>query len=62
MKVYVVHHTDGVREYAYDSVAVSGKLVQALKEASQRGWKRTSRRYPILTRKSAPSQRAASVQ
>ena len=34
----IVHHTDGVREYAYDSVAVSGKLVQALKEASQRGW------------------------
>ncbi|HUK20735.1 MAG TPA: HAD family hydrolase [Gemmatimonadales bacterium] len=34
----IVHHTDGVREYAYDSVAVSGKLVQALKEAPQRGW------------------------
>jgi phosphoglycolate phosphatase-like HAD superfamily hydrolase len=34
----IVHHTDGVREYAYDSVAVSGKLVQALKEAPRRGW------------------------
>jgi len=34
----IVHHTDGAREYAYDSVAVSGKLIQALKEAPQRGW------------------------
>jgi len=34
----IVHHTDGKREFAYDTVAVSGKLVQALKEAPQRGW------------------------
>jgi hypothetical protein len=35
----IVHHTDGEREYAYDaSPKSSGKLVEALTEASQRGW------------------------
>jgi phosphoglycolate phosphatase-like HAD superfamily hydrolase len=35
----IVHHTDGDREYAYDAKPESsGKLVEALKEAPQRGW------------------------
>ncbi len=34
----IVHHTDAEREYAYDAIAKSGKLVEALKEAPQRGW------------------------
>jgi phosphoglycolate phosphatase-like HAD superfamily hydrolase len=34
----IIHHTDGQREFAYDANAKSGKLVQALKEAPQRGW------------------------
>jgi len=35
----IVHHTDGDREYAYDAKPKSsGKLVEALKEAPQRGW------------------------
>lgn len=35
----IVHHTDGEREFAYDAVTKSsGKLVEALKEAPQRGW------------------------
>jgi len=35
----IVHHTDGKREYAYDAKPKSsGKLVDALKEAPQRGW------------------------
>ena len=35
----LVHHTDGDREYAYDAEPKStGKLVEALKEARQRGW------------------------
>ncbi|WP_342242239.1 haloacid dehalogenase-like hydrolase, partial [Inquilinus sp. OTU3971] len=35
----IVHHTDGDREYAYDAVTKSsGKLIEALKEAGQRGW------------------------
>lgn len=35
----IVHHTDGEREYAYDShPKSSGKLVEALKVAPQRGW------------------------
>jgi len=35
----IVHHTDGEREYAYDAKPKSsGKLVEALKEAAQRGW------------------------
>lgn len=35
----IVHHTDAVREYAYDSQPKStGKLVDALQQANQRGW------------------------
>jgi hypothetical protein len=35
----LVHHTDGRREFAYDSrPASSGRLVKALQEAPQRGW------------------------
>jgi phosphoglycolate phosphatase-like HAD superfamily hydrolase len=35
----IVHHTDGEREYAYDARPKStGRLVDALKEAPQRGW------------------------
>ena len=35
----IVHHTDAEREYAYDVKApISGKLVEAMKEAQQRGW------------------------
>ncbi len=35
----IIHHTDADREYAYDANPPnSGKLVSALKEASQRGW------------------------
>jgi phosphoserine phosphatase len=35
----IVHHTDAEREYAYDAVTrSSGKLVEALTEAPQRGW------------------------
>jgi phosphoglycolate phosphatase-like HAD superfamily hydrolase len=35
----IVHHTDAEREYAYDAVTKSsGKLVEGLKEAPQRGW------------------------
>ncbi|NJD25508.1 MAG: haloacid dehalogenase-like hydrolase [Betaproteobacteria bacterium] len=35
----IVHHTDAKREYAYDAVTMSsGKLIEALKEAPQRGW------------------------
>lgn len=35
----IVHHTDAEREYAYDAnPKSSGKLVEALKEAPQRGW------------------------
>ncbi len=35
----LVHHTDAQREYAYDSKPKSsGKLVEALQEASERGW------------------------
>src|SRR5271165_98703 len=35
----IVHHTDAEREYAYDAKPKStGKLVDALKEAPQRGW------------------------
>jgi hypothetical protein len=35
----IVHHTDSEREYAYDATTKStGKLVEALKEAPQRGW------------------------
>lgn len=35
----IVHHTDAEREYAYDAhPKSSGKLVEALKEAPERGW------------------------
>ena len=34
----IVHHTDGEREFAYDVKAPWGSLVDALKEAPQRGW------------------------
>jgi hypothetical protein len=35
----IVHHTDAEREYAYDAnPKSSGKLVDAWKEAPQRGW------------------------
>lgn len=34
----IVHHTDAEREFAYNANAKSGKLVEALKEAPQRGW------------------------
>jgi hypothetical protein len=35
----IVHHTDADREYAYDAnPKSSGKLVEALQDAPQRGW------------------------
>jgi hypothetical protein len=34
----VVHHTDEVREYAYDRSSVVGRLDKALAEAPARGW------------------------
>ena len=34
----IVHHTDGVREYAYDRQSKIGKLDKAWDEAKQRGW------------------------
>ena len=35
----ILHHTDGEREYAYDAEPKStGKLVEALAEAPERGW------------------------
>ncbi|MHC1948705.1 haloacid dehalogenase-like hydrolase [Bradyrhizobium sp. UFLA06-06] len=34
----IVHHTDEVREYAYDRQSKVGKLDKALDEAAQRGW------------------------
>lgn len=34
----IVHHTDGVREFAYDRNSSIGKLDKALDEAQQRGW------------------------
>lgn len=35
----IVHHTDGEREYAYDAAPKStGKLIEALKSAPDRGW------------------------
>lgn len=36
--VGIVHHTDPVREYAYDRLSNIGKLDKALDEANQRGW------------------------
>lgn len=34
----IVHHTDEVREYAYDRETHFGKLDKAMTEANQRGW------------------------
>jgi hypothetical protein len=34
----LVHHTDGVREYAYDYPSKVGQLKRGLDEAAQRGW------------------------
>jgi phosphoglycolate phosphatase-like HAD superfamily hydrolase len=34
----IVHHTDAVREYAYDRDSKVGHLEKALDQASQRGW------------------------
>ena len=33
-----VHHTDSVREWAYDSLSHIGKLKEGLKEATENGW------------------------
>jgi hypothetical protein len=33
-----VHHTDAVREYAYDRKSHVGKLEKGLDEAPKRGW------------------------
>jgi hypothetical protein len=37
-KASVVHHTDAVREYAYDRDSSVGRLDKALDEALARGW------------------------
>jgi haloacid dehalogenase-like hydrolase len=34
----IVHHTDGVREWAYDRTSHVGQLVRGLDEAPKRGW------------------------
>ena len=34
----IVHHTDAVREYAYDRESHIGRLDKALDEAKTRGW------------------------
>jgi phosphoserine phosphatase len=34
----LVHHTDGVREFAYDRGSVAGRLERGLDEAKARGW------------------------
>jgi phosphoglycolate phosphatase-like HAD superfamily hydrolase len=34
----IVHHTDGIREYAYDRQSKIGKLDKALGEAAAKGW------------------------
>jgi hypothetical protein len=34
----IVHHTDDVREYAYDRNSFVGRLDKALDEAPERGW------------------------
>jgi phosphoglycolate phosphatase-like HAD superfamily hydrolase len=36
--VMIVHHTDGIREYAYDRQSPFGKLDKALDEAELRNW------------------------
>jgi hypothetical protein len=39
MDALIIHHTDTEREYAYDAKPKSsGKLVEALNDAPQRGW------------------------
>lgn len=49
-----VHHTDGVREYAYDQDSHIGRLAEGLTEAKQRGWTIVDMRqdwtviYPVL--------------
>ncbi len=34
----LLHHTDSVREYAYDSLSTIGTLREALREADRKGW------------------------
>ena len=34
----IVHHTDGNREWAYDSESAIGRLDKALDQARARGW------------------------
>jgi hypothetical protein len=34
----IVHHTDGVREFAYDRKSSVGRLDKALDEATAKGW------------------------
>jgi hypothetical protein len=34
----LVHHTDAVREYAYDRQSSFGRLDKALDEAGEKGW------------------------
>lgn len=34
----IVHHTDEVREFAYDRKSSIGRLDKALDEANQKGW------------------------
>jgi hypothetical protein len=34
----IIHHTDAVREYAYDRKSNFGKLDKALDEAIAKGW------------------------
>jgi hypothetical protein len=34
----IVHHVDGVREFAYDRASPVGRLVRGLDEAPKRGW------------------------
>jgi hypothetical protein len=36
--ILLVHHTDSVREYAYDRKSSFGKLDKALDEARARNW------------------------
>lgn len=61
----LVHHTDAAREYAYDShPPASGKLVEGLKVAKEKGWvvvdmQKTGKRY--LTRRSARRKRRSSL-
>jgi haloacid dehalogenase-like hydrolase len=35
---FIAHHTDAVREYAYDRHSEVGRLDQALDQAAERGW------------------------